>query len=307
MTLINSDFFLVNRSGTDFKVQYSDLEASIVGAVDAPGNGKITINQADGTAVGSFTVNQDGDTQIALPQVVIPEALNPLGFIDVSNTAPLNPTHGDLYIQHRKDEEDGVADPTFTGLSGRAVAQGQFVVFGKDNVWHAGGQAAPTEVQADYAQADITARDYIKNKPDIQGLIDSSLQNPSNVGDGKLTLKNADGSTAGSFSANQSADETIQLPAGFSGKYTDLTGIPTEFTPEAHTHDYNSLVNKPTIGEGVLTINQAGKKVGEFTANQTGNVTIELLDTDTNIDAYTKAESDARFIAKDISKLPTLN
>lgn len=307
MALSNSDFFLVNRSGTDFKVQYSDLEASIVGAVDAPGNGKITIKEADGTKVGEFTVNQDGDTDISLPQVVIPEALNPLGFIDVSQTAPATPKHGDLYIQHRTDEADAVADLTFTGISGRTVIEGQFVVFGKDNVWHAGGQSAPTEVQADYAELDQTAASYIKNKPDIQQLIDDSLENPTNVGDGTLTIKNSDGSTAVAFSANQAANDEMTLPAGFSGSYDDLTDVPTEFPSEAHTHDYESLVNKPTIGDGTVTINQAGVKVGEFSVNQTGPAVINLADTDTNIDAYTKAESDARFIAKDISKLPTLN
>lgn len=307
MALSNSDFFLVNRAGTDFKVQYSDLEASIVGAVDAPGNGKITITQADGTKVGEFTVNQDGDASIALPQVVIPEALNPLGFVDVSQAAPATPKHGDLYIQHRTDEADAVADLTFTGISGRTVVEGQFVVFGKDNVWHAGGQSAPTEVQADYTETDVTAASYIKNKPDIQQLIDDTVQNPANVGDGTLTIKNNDGTTAVAFSANQATDETMTLPEGFSGKWEDLTGVPTEFPPEAHTHDYTSLVNKPTIGDGLLTINQAGVKVAEFKANQTGDVIVNLADTDTNIDAYTKAESDARFLAKNISNLPTLN
>ena len=307
MAFNNSDFFLVNRSGTDFKVQYSDLEASIVGAVDAPGNGKITITQSDGTPVGEFTVNQDGDASIALPQVVIPEALNPLGFIDVSDTAPATPKHGDLYIQHRTDEADAVADLSFTGISGRTVIEGQFVIFGKDDVWHSGGQSAPTEVQADYAETDVTAASYIKNKPDIQDMIDNSIQNPANVGDGTLTIKNNDGSTAVSFGANQATDETMTLPAGFSGSYNDLTGVPTEFPSEAHTHDYESLVNKPTIGDGLLTINQAGVKVAEFKANQTGDVIVNLSDTDTNIDAYTKAQSDARYIAKNIATLPTLS
>ena len=307
MAFITSDYFLVNRAGTDFKVQYSDLEASIVGAVVTPGNGTISITEFDGTKVGEFTVNQSGDASIALPQVVIPESLHPKGFINVANAAPANPVHGDIYVQTSSGAGSVNSDVSFApGING-VVEEGVFVIYGVDDQWHAGGQANPTEVQADYAQVDTTARDYIKNKPDIQGLIDSSLQDSSKVGDGTLTLKNADGSTAGSFSANQAADETIQLPAGFSGKYSDLIAIPTEFTPEAHTHDYNSLVNKPTIGEGVLTINQDGKKVGEFTANQTGNVTIELVDTDTNIDAYTKVQSDARFLAKNIATLPLLS
>lgn len=49
--------------------------------------------------------------------------------------------------------------------------------------------------------------------------------------------------------------------------------------------DYNDLENKPaipTVGNGTITINQAGNKKGSFTVNQSGNTTINLVDTDTN-------------------------
>lgn len=49
--------------------------------------------------------------------------------------------------------------------------------------------------------------------------------------------------------------------------------------------DYNDLENKPaipTVGNGTITINQAGNKKGSFTVNQSGNTTIDLVDTDTN-------------------------
>ena len=42
-------------------------------------------------------------------------------------------------------------------------------------------------------------------------------------------------------------------------------------------YDYNDLINKPTIGDGTLTINNyEGGSVGTFTANQTGNTSITL-------------------------------
>ena len=48
---------------------------------------------------------------------------------------------------------------------------------------------------------------------------------------------------------------------------------------------YNDLSNKPTIpsvGNGTITVKQAGKQIATFTVNQSGNTTIELTDTDTN-------------------------
>lgn len=49
--------------------------------------------------------------------------------------------------------------------------------------------------------------------------------------------------------------------------------------------DYNDLTNKPTIptvGNGKITINQAGKEVGSFTVNQSSPTTINLTDADTD-------------------------
>ena len=40
--------------------------------------------------------------------------------------------------------------------------------------------------------------------------------------------------------------------------------------------------------------------------NQTGNGTVELTDDNTQIDAYTKTESDDRYLRKNIATLPAL-
>ena len=43
-----------------------------------------------------------------------------------------------------------------------------------------------------------------------------------------------------------------------------------------HTHNYNDLTNKPTIGNGTITITQGGVTKGVFTTNQLSNQTIAL-------------------------------
>ena len=43
-----------------------------------------------------------------------------------------------------------------------------------------------------------------------------------------------------------------------------------------HTHNYNEITNKPTIGNGTITITQGGVTKGSFTTNQSGNSTIAL-------------------------------
>lgn len=42
------------------------------------------------------------------------------------------------------------------------------------------------------------------------------------------------------------------------------------------THSYNDLIDKPTIGNGILTIQKNGTNIGTFNANATGNTTINI-------------------------------
>lgn len=52
------------------------------------------------------------------------------------------------------------------------------------------------------------------------------------------------------------------------------------------SYDYSEIKNTPTIpsvGNGKITIKQAGSEKGSFTVNQTGNTVIELTDTDTKV------------------------
>ena len=151
-------------------------------------------------------------------------------------------------------------------------------------------QGAEVNVQSDWIAPDSSDA-HIKNKPTI--------------GSGTLTVKNSDGSTAGTFGANQTDNTTINLPEGFSGDYNDLDNLPTIGTgiltinnsdgstagtfganqtnnttidlPEGFSGDYTDLDNKPTIGTGTLTVkNSDGSNAGTFGANQTTNTTITL-------------------------------
>ena len=78
------------------------------------------------------------------------------------------------------------------------------------------------------------------------------------IGDGTISIVDSSGGAVGSFTTNQAGNDTISLPAGFSG-------------------DYNDLTNQPTIGDGTITITKAdGTPLGSFSTNQTGDDTIAL-------------------------------
>lgn len=77
---------------------------------------------------------------------------------------------------------------------------------------------------------------------------------------------------------NIASGETVATIFGKIKKFfTDLKTV-------AFTGSYSDLSNKPTIpnvGNGTVTIKQAGAQKGAFTMNQSGNTTIELTDNNT--------------------------
>lgn len=78
---------------------------------------------------------------------------------------------------------------------------------------------------------------------------------------------------------------TITLTRGNGNTFTLTTQDTNTWRPQP---DWNAttgdavIKNKPTIGNGTITITQNGTSKGTFTLNQTGNTTISLSDTNTN-------------------------
>jgi hypothetical protein len=314
MTLANSDLFLVNRGGTDYSVSFDKVMADIDGLITI-GDGKITLTESDGTKVGEFTVNQAGDVEIALPQVVIPESLHPKGFINVADPAPADPEHGDIYIQSSAGAGAVTADASFApGITG-SVDEGVFVIYGVDDKWHAGGQANPTTVQSDWTELDQTSDAYIQNKPDLQAEIDAKAGNgaiqveagagliatgqnatanqkgdttrtiAAKVGDG-ITI-DGDGAISidpsfnldGNVTAPNDGTLTIKDSDGATvGTFTANQAGPTDVTlPKGFSGSYNDLADKPVIGDGHLTIlDSDGNAIGDFSANQVTSENLRL-------------------------------
>ena len=117
---------------------------------------------------------------------------------------------------------------------------------------------------------------------DVKGYVDSH--------NGVLTIQK-NGSTVGTFSANQATDKTINItvPTKTSDLNNDsgfITGVTwndvsnkPSFATVATSGSYNDLSNKPTIptvNNGTLTIQKNGSTVGTFSANQATDKTINI-------------------------------
>lgn len=62
--------------------------------------------------------------------------------------------------------------------------------------------------------------------------------------------------------------------------------LKTKLATVATSGSYTDLSNKPTIGNGKITVNQNGTTKGTFTMNQTGDTVINLTDSDTNTNTW---------------------
>ena len=307
-----------------------DPNFNLDGNVTAPNNGVLTIKDSDGKELANFTANQAGNANVTLPKG-FSGSYNDLadkptigdGAINVNagegleasgNNAKANQTgtttrtlkakvKGGLKI-----DVDGsiIIDPAFnldSNVNFPVVNNGKLTIkdsaganvgeftanqSGATNVTlpkgFSGSYNDLTDVPTEFKPSSHThSYNDLTDKPTIP-----------TVGNGKLIIKNPDGTTAGQFTANQSGDKTINLPDGFSGSYNDLTDKPTiptvnngkltiknadgsvngEFTAN---QSGNKVINLPAVNNGKMTLKDSdGNKLGEFTANQSGNTDITI-------------------------------
>jgi len=140
------------------------------------------------------------------------------------------------------------------------------------------------------------------------------------VGNGTVTI-NQGGVQRGQFSVNQSGDVIINLTdggGGGGGSYIEGNGIditndiisvdssvvalktdlPTATSDLTNDSGFITSADLPTVGNGTITFTQGGVTKGTITTNQSGDSTIALDAGGESVDAYTKAETDAKLAKK---------
>ena len=117
------------------------------------------------------------------------------------------------------------------------------------------------------------------NKSVLDGITSALIASWNKITD-KLDKTGDASNTTTSFStastrSNISTGEKLAISLGKIAKwFSDLKNV-------AFTGSYNDLLDRPTVGNGTITIKQAGTNKGTFSMNQTGNTTIELSDNNT--------------------------
>lgn len=241
-------------------------------------NGVLTIQQG-GVSKGTFSANQSGNATISLDSPnnatisIVQGGVSKGSFtVNQSNNQTINIDAGET-----------PNDATITIVQG-GVSKGSFTVNQSNNQtinidagggstsvsWGAiqGTLSSQTDLQSalNGKQATITST----NKLDY-GLISNTPTIPT-VNNGVLTISQ-NGTSKGSFSANQSGNTSINL----SGENNVIEAITFNGNVATITNKTAAITTTiPTVNDPKITITQGGTSKGSFTLNQSTSATIAL-------------------------------
>jgi hypothetical protein len=126
MALQNADLFVVNRAGTNFKVDYDTIKKALA----------YTLPQASGTALGGVKVG--ANLAIAADGTLtanLPGALTYKGTVAATATAPATPTSGDVWILSSAGTLTGA---TWGTLATTSVNAGDMLIYAGTSWDHVG-------------------------------------------------------------------------------------------------------------------------------------------------------------------------
>ena len=149
--------------------------------------------------------------------------------------------------------------------------------------------AAKTHADSTHARTDATKveKSTTNGNIKINGTETTVYTHPSGTNPHGTTKSDIGLGNVGNFKAVSTVSNQRLTDAEKANARTNIGAGTSSFSGS-----YNDLTNKPTIptvGNGTVTIKQAGTSKGTFTMNQTGNTTIELTDNNTTYGVATSS------------------
>lgn len=287
---------------------YDDL--SNKPTIPTVGNGTITIKQA-GAVKGSFTTNQSGATTIELTDNNTDTWRDVIDNLTSTATdKSLSAKQGKLLNDNKAEirewsaqikcatwsrlcyveQKVGVIGSSFilniSGTRNTVVYNDTFVIkvhhSQKATISKISGSTYSTGIQIRVV-SDSSGNCYVEMYENVNGATNTTSQT---VYCSLIDI------ACGAITTYTSFTNGASIPTGFTSNATittnsnslqgnltwgEITGKPA-FKTVATSGSYDDLSNKPTIGNGTVTITQGGTSKGTFTLNQTGNTTIALTD-----------------------------
>ena len=196
-----------------------------------------------------------GDKWVARNIVDIPEVIRFQGFADTLTEDAPEARPGDMFIQHREDGLTVIPNSSWTGLLEYEVAEGQYIVYSTNQQWNLGGGSVDPQKQADFAQRNSLAVDFIKNKPFIPKTLTDLLDvnQPELGNDGDVLVKTGENWYPEKRVTHEYVDDKDKLYYALTkDEYTSLIDIRVTELRQADQISFNLLESKINTTEDVL-------------------------------------------------------
>ena len=225
-------------------------------------------NPVDGWTVNvkdtDYTYRYNGTSWVAISANAIPKATNSVdGLLSKEDHANYEDANSKKHTHSNKSVIDGISSTNVSNWNSAKT--------------HADSTHARTD--ATKVEASSTNGNIKINGTETTVYTHPSGTNPHGTTKSDVGLGNVGNFKAVSTVASQGLSDTEK-----SNARANIGAGTSSFSGS-----YNDLSNKPTIGNGTVTIKQAGTSKGTFTMNQSGNTTIELTDNNTTYSSKSAA------------------
>lgn len=240
-----------------------------------------------GNAVTAITANDKGELTVTKGSTFL--TAHPTIATSTDSTSAASPSAGGTFTAIDTVTRDKNGHVTKVNTKTITLPAKQTTISG--NAGSATKLATARTIQTNLESTSSASFDGTANiTPGITGTLPIS-----NGGTGQTTAKAAANSFINALETGSATpqDEDYYVSQYVGGGTTNTTYIrrkmsalwnyiKSKLATVATSGSYNDLSNKPAIGNGTVTIKQAGTSKGTFTMNQSGNTTIELTDNNTD-------------------------
>ncbi len=243
-----------------------------------------------GNAVTAITANDKGALTVTKGATFL--TAHPTIATSMDSTSTASPSAGDTFTAIDAVTKDSNGHVTKVNTKTITLPAKQTTISG--NAGSATKLATARTIQINLESTSSASFDGTANiTPGVTGTLPIS-----NGGTGQTTAKAAANSFINALeTGSDTPQDTDYYVSQYAGGGTTNTSyvrrtmsalwnyIKSKLATVATSGSYNDLSNKPTIptvGNGTITIKQAGTTKGTFTTNQDGNTTIELTDNNTD-------------------------
>lgn len=269
----------------------------------------VSITDIEGTKTFQVLDGNDGNNGVSISAITqtLSTEDNAMSPIEISLS---DGTTSTVYVKNGKKGSEGVSITSAIQTTSSTQSGGKNTVTFKDSN---GNNVGSVDIYNGQKGENATTTNIATESTNgLMSSTDKSKLDGIEIGAQKNTITGVKGSSESSYRTGNVNITPANIGLGNVGNFKAVSTVASQGLTDTEKSNarsnigagtssfsgsYNDLKNKPTIpsvGNGTITIKQAGTTKGTFTTNQSGNTTIELTDNNTTYSNFVKSGSGAK-------------